>query len=185
VASVGAVKEKPVAYFVLGAVPLELSARFFEQGVLPAEVVRAQGEYLRRLIPEASELEALGDARGGQVVAEEAASVAAAAFALAVQQKRELVHDALAPAPGFKRLVFAVACPSRSRRGARSTRQLRRRARPQLAAGFDAVVKGCDELVLLWFDGARLHVLAQGKAGELTVRDAQRYSQFRAMKDLA
>jgi len=156
--SAGAVEARPCLYACEPAV----AARLLSERVLPG-VVRADVEHLLTLVPEHSELVALGEGRSAGVVRDEAEAIGAAAFAAALAQKRdvlcglEVARLQQAKAAGFRRVVVTL--------GARD---------------LDALVKESDELVLL--AGEKLEVLAQAKGGQLLVKNERALQQLRAAK---
>lgn len=205
VVAAGAVQSKPTAYFLAGPMgvgKLALENRFYAEGVFPAAVVKADADYLHALIPEQSELYALGEARAAEVVHEEASTVGRGAFLQALAEKRDVLHNTMlgsatqlerlvkAKAAGFKRVVVAlvssleVAKGRAGADGAAFPEKVLVESHRDFAKNFDEVVKGSDELVLLMNLGTKLEVVAQGKGGELSVKNERAYAQFRAMKDL-
>ncbi len=170
IVSSGAAQAKPAVYAFVGACS-PLIARLVAERVLPAAVARIEFAALLPLIPEHSVLVALGDGRAAEVVRDEAAALATAAYAQALTEKRDVLW---APASleglrqakqaGFRRVVVAV--------GDRD-----------VARDFDALVKESDELVLFSSAGGRLEVLAQGKAGDVQVRQERPFQQFKAMRE--
>jgi predicted ABC-type ATPase len=206
IVSAGQVQSKPTAYFLAGPMgvgKIALENRFWAEGVIPTAVVKADADYLHALVPEQSELEALGDGRSNDVVHEEASTIGRAAFTQALAEKRDVLHNTMLGSPsqlerlqkakdaGFKRVVVAVVAPlevAKQRAGADGAvfpEKALVESHRDFAKNFDEVVKGADELVLLLNTGKAMEVVAQGKNGELQVKNAAAYAQFRAMKDLS
>jgi predicted ABC-type ATPase len=201
----GVVHAKPKAYFLAGPMgvgKLVVSQRLYAQGALPGAVVKADADYLHELVPELHELTALGEGRAAEVVHEEASAIAQAAFAQALAEKRDVVHSTMlggetqrarlgaAKAAGFKRVVIAlvsrleVAKARAGAGGAAYSEQVLLESHRDFARGFDEVVKGADELVLLHNIGTRIEVIAQGKSGELSVKNERACTEFRALREL-
>lgn len=206
IVSGGQVQAKPTAYFLAGPMgvgKIAFENRMWSQGVIPQAVVKADADYLHALVPEQSELEALGDGRSNDVVHEEASTIGRAAFEQALTEKRDVLHNTMlgsasqlerltkAKDAGFKRVVMALVAPlevAKQRAGADGAifpEKALLESHRDFAKNFDEVVKGADELVLLMNTGKAMEVIAQGKAGELTVKNERAYQAFRAMKDLA
>ena len=205
VVSAGAVQSKPTAYYLAGPMgvgKIAISNRLYAEGALPAAVVKADADYLHGLVPEQSELLALGDGRANDVVHEESSGIARGAFFQALTEKRDVVHNTMlgssahlerldeAKKAGFKNVVIAMVAPlevARARAGAGGAvvpEPSFTQSHRDFAKNFDGVVKGADDLVLVMNLGTRLEVIAQGKAGELTVKNKAAYDQFRAMQNL-
>ncbi len=202
VVSAGAVQAKPTAYFLAGPMgvgKIAIANKLYADGVLPSAVVKADADYLHGLVPERSELLALGDGRADGVVHEEASTIGRNAFQQALGEKRDVVHNTMLGSPaqlerlqkakdaGFKRVVLAIVSSLETARGragadgATIPEDVLVGSHRDFAKNFDAVVKGADELVLLFNNGTRLEVIAQGKNGELAVKNPSAYAQFRAL----
>lgn len=205
VVSAGAKHDKPTAYFLAGPMGVGKIAamnRLYAQGVVPSDVVRADSDYLHAMVPEASQLEALGDNRFNDVVHEEASQIGRAAYFQAVSEKRDVLYNSQFSTPdtltriqkakdgGFKRVVIAMVSPVEVAKGRAGgggmffSEKMLVEAHRDFAANFDGVVKSSDELVLLMNTGTKLELIASGKGGSLTVTNDRLYQQFRAQKDL-
>ncbi|MBK7857070.1 MAG: zeta toxin family protein [Archangiaceae bacterium] len=201
--SAGQVQPKPTAFFLagpLGVGKLAIAQRLYEVGGVPEAVVKADADYLHALVPEQSELLALGEGRASDVVHEEASGIGHAAFAQALADKRDVLHNtmlgsstqlqrlAAAKAAGFKRVVIAVvssvevATERAGADGAVFPEAVLLGSHRDFARGFDEVVKVADELVLLANTGPTLELVAVGRNGQLQVKNEKAYAAFRAQK---
>lgn len=202
VTSAGAVQRKPTAFYLAGPMgvgKVAAAARFYETGVFPQQVVRADPDELHNMVPEASVLLSLNDARAMDVVHEEASNIGKAAYRAALNEKRDVVHNSMfgddaslnrikdAKSAGFKRSTVAlvstleVASARATANGAFADLKFLGEAHAQFARNFDKLVAESDELVLVRNTGKALEIIGHAKDGKLTVTNAASYEAFRAM----